>query len=378
MGGIGRKTLFQERLRLVTALVGVVFAVVLVSSLAGLYLACGRYASGLIDHAGADIWLVAPGTSSVDLGELISKRRLYQARATAGVEWTAPLLVRFSQWRLPDGRREVAQIVGVEAGSPLGIPWGLSIDRDEALRQPRAVIIDQRERRRFGSHDRPLALGDRAEILNRSAIVSAFTTDVGTFTAIPYVFTSHRQAEQFTDCPEGYTTYVAIKCVPGASIPDVQAALCERMHDVDVLTAEDFSRMTRNYWLFGTGIGAGMVFAALLGLTVGCVMVSQTIYASTMNRLTEYATLKALGMSNLGLTGIVLEQSMLLGVMSYVVGIGLSTLIASRSASWNLNIDLPPWLYVAMLLVTLAACGLASLTSVAKVYRLPPASVFKG
>lgn len=36
MGGIGRKTLFHERLRLVTSLVGVVFSVVLVSYLAGI------------------------------------------------------------------------------------------------------------------------------------------------------------------------------------------------------------------------------------------------------------------------------------------------------------------------------------------------------
>src|SRR5262245_51421528 len=122
MRGIGRKTLFHEKLRLATALVGLVFSVVLVSCLTGLYVACRRYASGLVDHAGADLWLVAPGTSSADLGELISKRRLYQAKAIPGVEWAAPLLVQFSQWRLPDGRREVAQIVGVETNSPLGIP----------------------------------------------------------------------------------------------------------------------------------------------------------------------------------------------------------------------------------------------------------------
>jgi len=378
MCGIGRKTLFHEKLRLVTALVGLLFSVVLVTSLAGLYVACRRYASGLVDNAGADLWLVAPGTASVDLGDLISKRRVYQARATPGVEWTAPLLVQFSQWRLPSGRREVAQIVGVEAETPLGIPWGLNMSREEALRTPRAVIIDNRERVRFGSHLRPLDLQDRAEIYNRSAVVSAFTTGVGTFTAIPYVFTTHRQAEQFIDCPEGYTTFVAVKCAEGSSISQVQDELRARLKDVDVLTTDEFSRMTRNYWLFGTGIGAAIVFAAILGLTVGCVMVSQTIYASTMHRLPEYATLKALGMSNLKLTGIVLEQSMLLGVMSYVVGMGLATLIANTSRVWNLNIDLPAWLYVSMLGITLAECALASVTSIAKVYRLPPASAFRG
>ena len=51
--------------------------------------------------------------------------------------------------------------------------------------------------------------------------------------------------------------------------------------------------------------------------------------------------------------------------------------VAQRSADWNLAVDMPPQLMIAMLFVTLATCAAASVTSVTKVFRLPPATVFR-
>ena len=50
--------------------------------------------------------------------------------------------------------------------------------------------------------------------------------------------------------------------------------------------------MTRFYWLFTTGAGLAVLLAALLGLVVGVVVVAQTIYATTMDHIREYGTLK--------------------------------------------------------------------------------------
>jgi putative ABC transport system permease protein len=96
-----------------------------------------------------------------------------------------------------------------------------------------------------------------------------------------------------------------------------------------------------------------------------------------MSRLSEYATLKALGMGNVALARIVLEQALWLGVVSYVVGMGLALALAWHSAAWKLAIDLPTGLLGTMLLVTLTTCAAASVTSVVKVFRLPPATVFR-
>jgi putative ABC transport system permease protein len=377
MVAIARRNLMHDKLRLLTALVGVVFSVVLVTCLSGLYIAASRQASGVVDQAGADLWLVAKGTRAFDLGKPLSIRRLYQAKADPGILWAEPLLVRFSQWRLADGRRDMAAIIGLAPQSKLNLPWKMAAGSPDAIRYPDGVIIDERDRDRFGFADRPLAIGDEAEISEKRATVMGFARDAGSFTTIPYVFTGQRQAEQYTRGNEDETTYVVAKCRPGSSIEETRRRLRARVPGVDVLTTGEFAALTRHYWLFKTGAGTAMVFAALLGLTVGCVMVSQTIYASTMSRLSEYATLKALGMGNLRLTGIVLEQALLLGIISYIIGMGLALTLARHSAAWKLAIDIPAWLLGAMLLVTLATCAAASVTSVVKVFRLPPATVFR-
>jgi len=374
---IARRNLFHNKLRLASAVVGIAFSVLLVTCFVGLYLACARHTSGLIDNAGADLWIMSPGTQSVDLGESISIRRLYQAMAAPGAEWAEPLIVQFSRWRMPDGRREVATIVGLTPGTRLNLPWGASAGIPEALRQPNGVIIDERERRRFGSASRKLAIGDEAEILDSRASVTGFSEGVGSFTTIPYVFTSHRHAERFTLGGTGRTTFVLVKCLPNHPVEAVRQWIEGRLPNVDVLTAQKFADLTRRYWLYGTGVGACIIFTAVLGLIVGFIMVSQTIYSSTMSKLAEYGTLKAMGMSNVALSRIVFTQALMLGLLSYGVGIGLAVALARFTASSNLNIDTPIWLIALMLLVTLATCTAASVTSVLRVFRLPPASVFR-
>jgi len=374
---IARRNLFHNKLRLAASVVGIAFSVLLVTCFAGLYLACARHTSGLIDNAGADLWVMSRGTQSVDLGEPISIRRLYQALAAPGTAWAEPLIVQFSRWRMPDGRREVATIVGLVPGTRLNLPWGTSAGIEAAIRQPNGVIIDERERLRFGSAGRKLAVGDEAEILDSRASVTGFSKGVGSFTTIPYVFTSHRRAERFTLGSAGRTTFVVIKCLPNHSVESMRQWLEGRLPNVDVLTTQRFADMTRRYWLYGTGVGACIIFTAALGVIVGFIMVSQTIYSSTMSKLAEYGTLKAMGMSNIALSRIVLMQALLLGLLSYGVGIGLAVALARYTASSNLNIDTPIWLVAVMLLVTLATCTAASVTSVLRVFRLPPASVFR-
>jgi putative ABC transport system permease protein len=375
---IAQRNLFHDKVKLATALVGVVFSVILVTCLGGLYVNSSKNASGIVDNAGGDLWIVARGTQSVEMGEPISKRRLYQALAMPGVLWAEPLLVQFSQWRLPDGRQEIAQIVGLEPNTRLNLPWGMAEGKRESIRHDNGVILDERERGRFGVAERPLQVGDQGEIFNTRVRIAGFSQGVGSFTTIPYVFMTEGQARRCTMIEDGQTKFVVVKVSPDLSVAEVQERLTERMPDVDVLTTEQFSKLSRDYWLFGTGVGMGILFAATLGLIVGSVIVSQTVYASTLDRLGEYGTLKALGISNQRLASIIVQQALLIGVMGYAAGAVFAALLSQKMPEWHLPVEIPVRLYVGSLLITLVTCAAASITSVAKVFRLPPATVFRG
>jgi putative ABC transport system permease protein len=375
---IARRNLFHSKVKLATATVGVAFSTVLVTCLGGLFVGTSRQATGLIDHAGADIWIAAPGTRSIGLGEPISERRLYQAMCRPGVLWAEPVVLQFSNWRLRDGRQEVAQIVGLIPHSRLNLPWNMAVGTRAGVLHDDGVIIDERERTRFGAVERPLAVDDRVEILNCHARVAGFSRDVGSFTTIPYVFTTQKQAQRYTSISGGETNYVAVKASPGTSVEDLKRSLGHSIPFVDVMTAGEFSKRTRAYWIFGTGLGLGIIFAAGLGLVVGSVVVSQTIYAATLERLAEYGTLKALGMSNQRLTLIIVEQALWIGGLGFALGAVCGAAVGGSMPSWHLPVEIPLWLYGLTLVVTLGMCVASSVTSVIRVFRLPPAVVFRG
>ena len=151
----------------------------------------------------------------------------------------------------------------------------------------------------------------------------------------------------------------------------------ERVQGVDVYTSAEFSRMTRYYWMFTTGAGVAVLLAALLGLVVGVVVVAQTIYATTMDHLREFGTLKAMGASNGYIYRVIIEQAVISAVLGYGLGITASVFVVRASREGGAAILLPPELAAGLFGLTLLMCIGAALVSINKVTRIDPAMVFK-
>ena len=145
-----------------------------------------------------------------------------------------------------------------------------------------------------------------------------------------------------------------------------------------MLTNAEFSNKTRFYWMFTTGAGVAVLLAALLGLVVGVVVVAQTIYATTMDHLREYGTLKAMGATNGYLYRVIIQQAVISAVIGYSLAMVVSSFVVRESAKGGAAILLPLPMAVGMLALTIAMCTGAALVSINKVTRLDPATVFKG
>ncbi len=377
MPAIARRNLFQDKVKLAMALVGIVFSVGLVTLQLGLLLGAMHNASGIIDRAGADVWVMQKSTRNLDLCDVMNDRRYYQVMAIPGVAWGERLIVQFSMWKLPDGRQENTSIVGLEPRSRLNLPWEMAAGRRESIWHLDGVIIDERERWRFGSQDRPLAIGDRTEIYSHRARVVGFCRGVGSFTTSPYVFTDYKRALDFSMMTQKQTKYVVLKAASGVTPEELRDRIRARVNGVDVYTAGEFSFKTRWYWLYGTGMGLGVLFGAFLGLLVGVVIVGQTMYSATVERLREYGTLKALGLSNARLAAIIIKQALLAGLLGYLAAGVLSYYLGRRLPALNVPVDVPLELIGVMFFVTMAICISASITSVLRVFRLEPAIVFR-
>src|SRR6185503_1855493 len=136
--------------------------------------------------------------------------------------------------------------------------------------------------------------------------------------------------------------------------------------EVDVCTRAEFSGRARAFWLRKTGSGGAILFAAFLSFVVGMVIVSQNIYATTMENLEEFATLKAMGARRWYIQRVVLTQALACGVVGSLLGLlALVPMLGPirRTISW---IYMPWWLPFSMILVGLLMCVLASIVSIRK------------
>ncbi len=115
---IAYRNLFHDRMSLFVTLIGIVFSVVLVAIQCGLYLGSESKIATVLDKAKADLWIVPIGTKSFDDPSLMTGREKYAALSTPGVQRVEDMVVSFSSWRKPGGRKE-----GLRTRGPRLFEW---------------------------------------------------------------------------------------------------------------------------------------------------------------------------------------------------------------------------------------------------------------
>ena len=101
------------------------------------------------------------------------------------------------------------------------------------------------------------------------------------------------------------------------------------------------------------------------------------MYASTMENLDEFATLKALGASNWSVRRLVIGQSFVCGVAGAAVGFAAvppAVGLASRVITW---IVCPAWMFAAVGMALVFLCSAAALLAVQPAIRIEPGRVFR-
>jgi putative ABC transport system permease protein len=376
MGLLARRNLFHDKVRLTVTLTGIVFALVLIVVQVGLFLGFTTTTSNNVDHSNADVWVVSRGVKYFDTGKPFSERKYYQVLATPGVAHAEKYIQAFGVWKRADGRTENIQIIGFNPDTGVGGPWNVAQGNAADVKQDDSVMIDEIYEQKLGVSK----IGDRVEINGHRARVVGFTRGIRSFTTSPFVFTSFKNALNY---PTGHirddqTVYVLVQASPGVTPGQLKGNLQGHLRDVDVYTTSEFSHSTRFYWMFTTGAGLAVLIAAAMGLVVGVVVVAQTIYATTMDHLKEYGTLKAMGASNGYLYRVLIEQAVISAIVGYVFAMAVSQVVVNLSSKGGAAILLPWSLRVGMFFLAIAMCIAAAMVSINKLTKLDPAMVFRG
>jgi putative ABC transport system permease protein len=367
------RNLVHDRLRLIATLVGIAFSVVLMAVQWGLLIGCAFTASGLIDHSTADFWIASRGTSNVDQAIPLPERWRFKVLSVPGVATVDSLIVHFVDWRRPDGRNEVVIVVGFDLDSSIGMPWNVVGESVNDLRVPNAIVLDRLYADKLGVD----GVGQTVEISGVKGRIVGFTDGIRAFTQSPYIFTSLKNARRYSRFDNDQTTYLLVRAAPGADHGELLRRLRNTLPVTDVWAAGTFASMTAQYWLLTTGAGLALLVGAGLGIVVGIAIVAQTLYAATVERLSEYATLVAMGASNRYLNQIVLRQALISGVIGYMIGIAVAAAVVRAAAESTASLVLPWQLTVVVGAVSLTMCGIASLLAIHKIKRIDPTMVFR-
>jgi putative ABC transport system permease protein len=370
---LASRNLFQDRLRFVATIIGIVFSIILVTVQMGLFLGFERMVTTMIDHAPADLWIVPLGTKSFEDPSSLNERDRAQALSVRGVSDATPVVVGFTAWTVPNGGTTPVFIVGSTVNGAGLHPWNLVKGSLDALSAPHAVAIDETYLARLGVTE----IGDSTDIRDQEARVVALTNGIRSFTTTPYVFTSLDRAQAYIGTPPDKVSYILVHTSPDATIDGVRRRLLQTLSKVEVLTPDAFRSRARAFWLFGTGAGAALFAGALLGAIVGTVVVAQTLYSSTKDHLSEFATLRAIGSSSVYIHKVIICQALLNAVIGFLLAASAGLVIVKMTAETALPIVMTPELTLGLFLLTVVMCVASALGAIVQVIRIDPARVFK-
>jgi putative ABC transport system permease protein len=159
--------------------------------------------------------------------------------------------------------------------------------------------------------------------------------------------------------------------------------LCRRIEAQTGLrarTSEQFQWDCVAYYLKNTGIPVNFGITIAIALIVGIAVAGQTFYLFTVENLKQFGALKAIGVTNWRLTGMILLQALTVGVIGFSLGSGLC------AGFFAITVNNLPTRGLVLIWQNVIGTGvailfvviLASLISIRRVLFLEPAAVFRG
>lgn len=365
----------HDRIRFAVTALGITFAVFLMIFQGSILLGFLEAASKIIDSTDADLWIAGRGVQCFEFPVAIERRFEQIAYSIRGVAHTSSICIRPAQFKKTDGSQQLVELIGAnpDAGPKFPIPHLPGASSAAAI-PPQALLVDNSNAQLLEVSRRlPLDV----EIDQQHARVVGTTSGFSSFLGSPYVFTSYADGSRYLRLPSDETMFILVQVAPGVAVQAVEQALRRRLPNADVWTRQEFANRARFYWISQTGAGAAILTAALLGFLIGLAVVSQAMYATTMENIEEFATLKALGAGAGFVMRVIVLQALIAGITGYLLGVLITNPMvqaAKGSIPW---VSSPWWLPLGVLAPTLALCVAASLISVRTALAVEPAKVFR-
>jgi putative ABC transport system permease protein len=378
---LGWLQLKKEPLRFAVALTGVGFAVVLMLMQLGFRESLFESSVRYHENFRYDVALVSAETSFIAQPRPFADRRLFQALAIPGVAAVTPVYLALGLWKnLETHETRSIFVVGFPPVSdPLNV-HAISAQLDR-IKLEDVLLFDQDSRPEYGPIAQRFRSGDAVSVeLNHRNVEIGGLFELGTSFGIDgsVVTSDSNFLRLFPQRDRGLIDVGLVQLAEGVDGMRVREALRAQLPgDVEVLTKPEFVSREKHYWDATTPIGYVFAFGTIVGVVIGGIIVYQILFADVSDHLAEYATLKAIGYSEVSISSVVVQQAVILAVLGYLPGFVLC-LWLYRTAGLATRLPLHMTLSRALVvfLLTIAMCSASALTALRKLRSADPAEIF--
>ncbi|MDZ8137976.1 MAG: ABC transporter permease DevC [Nostoc sp. DedQUE04] len=372
----------RQKTRLLVAIAGIAFADFLMFFQLGVRDALFDSQVTPYTTLKGDLFLVNKLSDNLQSIKSFSRNKLYKIAGVNGVKSLATLYVSQASWRNPENRASRKLFVyGIDPNQP-------AFDLPEVNGQLNKLKLLNRAL--FDRAGLVPQLGDVPTLLKKQNPLIAQTNDYqiqivglfklgssfsadGNLIVSDSTFLRLFPQRQANDIDLGI-----IDVESNASIEQVQADLRAKLpDDLLVLNIAEFTARESAYWSTGSSIGPTFNLGVAIGFLVGAVIVYQILYTDVSDHLPEYATLKAMGYSDIYLIKVIAQEAFILAVLGFIPGFLLSSgfYIFFQSVTF-LPTAMKLARAVTVLVLTFVMCIGAGTLAIQKLRAADPADIF--
>jgi putative ABC transport system permease protein len=390
---IALKMLVADRAKFIGLLFGIVFTSFLMTFAASYF--CGFMTAGfaLVSENGeADVWVMDPAVESAEQTINLPGSALARVRSVPGVAYAVPLMLGSGQVRIPNGRFQPFQVIGVDDATLTGAP---RVDGDgaDALHQANTVVVDAGGT--SGKLDTPLRAVDQwpADGVHLDVPVRELTAGddillndhllrvVGRshalprFPARPLLYMTQSTATSILPPERNTLTFVLVKAAPDVA-PATLATRITQDTGLRARSTVDFKSDTVRWFLVNSEDVGDIAAMLTLAMTVGFGVTGVMLYMFTYEHQKQYAVLKAMGAQSRTVLSMVLVQAATCALLGTGMGIGLCGIVGDIVMRVGYPFRMMWFTPIAGVLGVLLICMAAAAISARPILRLQPAVVF--
>lgn len=361
---VGWQQLIHNKTRLLIAVTGVAFSVLLLLAQQGIHTVISEGNLRWHNALAYDLVILNPATEVLTQLEGISTDSIELASSVEGVAGVTAVSIAQADWHNPvdPSISRPIFVVGIKPEN-LSFQNTLNPEHTALLKLPGHFLFDARSHPDYGPVPALLARGNSLSVgLNEKTIVVSGLFEIGRSFGINGALLASRASfeELFSDKPATTRSLGLVHLKASVDPSTVQENLEERLGDsVIVLKNKQFKQRETRYWSYRTPTGYALALGTVISLLVGAIVVYQVLCAELREHHCEYAMLKAIGYNDRFFSRLVLQEALILAIAGFVPGaiIGAQLLNQAETATGLPLAMTAPGTIKALLLTLLMSTG---------------------